>query len=165
MRNLALFVLLILLPLNLYAENNVNRKTVEELLEIMNVQSMIDSMNFEIAKMFEGLSTQLNIKENEREIFDYYVNKVNNITREEMTWENLKEPMIQIYMKHYTQKEIDEIVTFYKTDTGKSLIKKMPLVLQESMAVSQNMMQNVYPKIQEVVNELQEKISQQRIEK
>jgi hypothetical protein len=66
----------------------------------------------------------------------------------------MKEPMIQIYLKHYTEKEIKDVTAFYKTESGQAMIKKMPLVMQESMMVSQSMYKDFMPKMQELSVEL-----------
>ena len=84
--------------------------------------------------------------------------KVNELIREEMTWEKMKEPMIQVYINHFTEREIQGMIEFYKTDIGKSTIKKMPLVMQDSMGVSQKMMEGVSPKIKVLMDEFSAEI-------
>jgi hypothetical protein len=49
----------------------------------------------------------------------------------EMTWEKMKEPMIDVYLKHYTEIEINDMLAFYNTESGKSIIKKMPAVMEQ----------------------------------
>ena len=61
-------------------------------------------------------------------------------------------------MKHYTEKEIEDIVAFYKSDSGQSMVKKMPAVIRDSLAISQNMMKNFLPKMQELSQELKNEI-------
>ena len=57
-----------------------------------------------------------------------------------MNWAKMKKPMIKIYLKHYSEKEIKDMVAFYKSDSGQSMIQKMPAVMGDSMLLSQEMM-------------------------
>jgi hypothetical protein len=49
----------------------------------------------------------------------------------------LEELVIPIYSKYYTLEEINAIIDFYNTPTGKKMIETMPAVMQESMAAGQ----------------------------
>lgn len=46
---------------------------------------------------------------------------------------NLVNLIVPIYSKHFEEKEIDDLLTFYKTPTGKKIIAKLPLIMNESM--------------------------------
>ena len=165
MKNLLITFLILFSPMTIYAEESVDKATVEELLEVTNVKSIVDTMYFEIDQMLEGLATQLGISEEEQPIFDKYLAKVNVAVKEQISWERMKTPMIELYMKHYTKKEIRDILAFYKTDTGKSLVRKMPVVMQDSIQLSQSMFKMTLPKIQELAEELQAELAQVRSEK
>lgn len=45
--------------------------------------------------------------------------------------------VVPIYDRHFTAEEIDAMLEFYRTPVGRSLIAKMPVVVQESMAAGQ----------------------------
>ncbi len=164
MKKIFIVILLLFLPITVYAENGVDRATVEELLEVTNVKSIVDTMYSEIDQMLEGLATQLGISEEEQPIFKKYLTKVKASVNEEISWDKMKDPMIELYMKHYTEKEIRDILAFYKTDTGKSLVEKMPLVMQDSMQLSQSTFRKTLPKIQELAEEMQAELLQVRSE-
>lgn len=165
MKNILITFLILLSPITVYAEEGVEKATVEELLEVTNVKSIVDTMYFEIDQMLEGLAAQLEISVEEQPIFDKYIVKVNASVKEQISWEKMKDPMIDLYMKHYTEKEIKDILAFYKTDTGKSLVKKMPVVMQDSIQLSQSMFKMTLPRIQELAEELQTELVQARSEK
>jgi uncharacterized protein len=40
--------------------------------------------------------------------------------------------MIQTYASHFTEAELKDLVTFYRSTTGKKLVTELPLVLEES---------------------------------
>ena len=48
------------------------------------------------------------------------------------TWENLSPAMIKVAMDTFTEIELREMTAFYKTPTGKKLLKKNPELMRES---------------------------------
>jgi hypothetical protein len=45
--------------------------------------------------------------------------------------------MKPIYKKHFDEADIDAMIAFYETPTGQKAIRKLPMLVQESMAVGQ----------------------------
>lgn len=43
--------------------------------------------------------------------------------------------IVGIYQKNFTEGEIDALITFYTSEHGKTIVKKMPSVVQESMKI------------------------------
>lgn len=70
---------------------------------------------------------------------------------QELNVENLLTMYIPIYEKHFTQDEIKYMIAFYESPTGKSMIEKMPLVMNDSMSIgrewSQKLMQRLLEKL------------------
>lgn len=70
--------------------------------------------------------------------------------KEQVDLENLiKEVALQVYAKHFTTSEIQEITAFYKTPTGTKARTVMPEVARESMVLTQKM---IRPKVKSIVN-------------
>lgn len=51
--------------------------------------------------------------------------------------DDLNRMVVPIYERHFTDQEIDAMIDFYRSPLGRSIISKMPVVVQESMAVGQ----------------------------
>jgi len=60
--------------------------------------------------------------------------------------------IVPIYTKHLTDNEMIEMIEFYETPTGKSVVSKLPVIAQESMMVGQTWGANL---AQSLVTELQ----------
>jgi len=141
MKKIIVICLLCTLTAISYAADTSKRERVEELLVLMNASSQID-------QMIQSMAQQLGVKPFERELFDKYVAKMVVLMKSEMNWDKMKGPMIDLYLKHYTEKEIGDMVVFYKSDSGQSMIKKMPAVMRDSILISQDMMKDFIPKMQ-----------------
>ncbi|WP_339773341.1 DUF2059 domain-containing protein [uncultured Paraglaciecola sp.] len=145
-----------------HAENKASRESVEQLMVLTDVSKMMEAMQEQVSNMFNNMATQMNISEQERPAFQKYMGKLDILFKEQMTWQQFKDPMINVYLKHFNQKEINGLIAFYQSDVGRSMTQKMPLVMQDSMLVGQQMMQGVMPKVQAIAEELQGEIQQAR---
>lgn len=138
------------------------RESIEELLEVSKADTMVDAMYGQVQQAFAGVGDQLGIRPDEQPMFDAYMNKLFSAMKKDMSWEKMKEPVIQIYMKHYTEKEVQDMLVFYRSETGQAMIEKMPAVVSDSMQVGQSMMQNFIPKIGLYAEELQQDLEEHR---
>jgi len=143
------------------ADTNKNAQ-VEELLTLMNTEAMIDSMYGQIGKMTQGMAQQLKVKPEEQAIFKKFNDKMFAAMKEEMNWQKMKTPTIEIYAKHFSEKEISDMIAFYKTESGKSMLKKLPAVMTDSMMMAQNMMKGFIPKMQKMSAELKADLTEHR---
>ena len=53
----------------------------------------------------------------------------------------------------HPQKEIDSLVAFYSSPAGQAFIRKMPIVLQKSMEITQAQMQRLLPRMKKIAEE------------
>jgi hypothetical protein len=51
--------------------------------------------------------------------------------------DDLEDLVVPIYDRHFTLGEVNQLIAFYSTPTGKKVIAEMPGVMQESMAAGQ----------------------------
>ncbi|ABG41360.1 hypothetical protein Patl_2850 [Paraglaciecola sp. T6c] len=144
------------------AETKASRESVEKLMLLTDVSKIMDAMQGQVSAMFNNMATQMNISEPERPAFEKYMGKIDQLLKEKMTWEQFKEPMINVYLTHFNQHEIDGLIEFYKSDVGKSMTQKMPLVMQDSMMAGQQAMRSLMPEIQAIAQDMQSEIQQAR---
>ncbi|WP_419868822.1 DUF2059 domain-containing protein [Chryseobacterium sp. CT-SW4] len=76
------------------------------------------------------------------QIMDYYKKSFSDVP--EKVWDDflneidtgkMMKMYIPIYDKYYTEPEIDQLITFYKSPIGQKTIENMPALLKESMEV------------------------------
>lgn len=68
--------------------------------------------------------------------------------KEYMKWENLLPEYVRIYCETFSEAELRELITFYKTPIGQKLVERSPRLMQETAAVSQTLMQKHMPELQ-----------------
>jgi len=65
----------------------------------------------------------------------------------------LQEMIVSSYSAHFTRSEINDVVTFYETETGKKVIRVMPAVLQELMVTGKRWGQSLTPIAEKRISE------------
>ncbi|QSX30437.1 DUF2059 domain-containing protein [Shewanella cyperi] len=138
------------------------RAQVEELLNAMKADSLMDSIYSQMDGMMQQMAAQLQVKDSEREQFTAYTQKVIQLITDEMGWNKIKGPMVDIYVNNYSEKELADMLAFYRSESGQSMVNKMPAVMQQSMQYTMGMMQQLTPKIQAMSQEFQQQLQASR---
>ena len=159
-----LLLSLLIFSSSLYAEQNTKQQKIDELIKVMNLDSMVDSMYGQVEGMMKGMSDQMGVKPSEQAIFDKYYGDMTTVLKTEMSWAKMQPMMVNVYDKHFSEQEIADMLAFYKTDTGQKILEKMPVVMQESMQMSQSLMKDAMPKIQTLAQQLNDELEQSRSE-
>jgi len=162
MKKFIICLILFALPAVSFSDDKSKRESVEELLTLTNAESVIDNVYSQMGQMFQGMGQQLGVKPEERETFDKFMSKMISLMQEEMSWDKMKEPMIRIYLKHYTEKEIQDQIAFYRSESGQSMINKQPEVVKDTMMMTQEVLKNFMPKLQQISKELEKELAASR---
>jgi uncharacterized protein len=73
-------------------------------------------------------------------LLDTTVPKSVQRAQEQLSWANMKPKYIQLYRESFTQQEVVDMISFYNTPSGQSVINKMPALMQKIMGMTQQMM-------------------------
>ena len=82
-----------------------------------------------------------------------YASKIAQELKKEMSWDKLKGQYIKLYSDIFTQEEIDAQLAFYDSPAGRSIIEKIPVLTQKSMALGQQTMAPMMQRLQQLVAE------------
>lgn len=137
------------------AAEKASRESMEKLLELTDAAGLVDATTAQIGQMVEGIFKDMDVAESHRQAFDGYMRKVTGLMQEDMSWEKIKEPTIDIYTRNFSEAEISGLIEFYESDVGRSVLQKMPIVMQESMEISQKMVNDAIPKLHALIAEMQ----------
>jgi hypothetical protein len=119
------------------------------------VQSQIDSMMK--ASMQQALG-QKPMTPAQNAIMDDMRVKMVAIINQQMSWEMLEPSLVEIYRKTFTQKEVDGMLVFYRSDVGKAVVGKLPQAMMSSMQMAQGRMSTLLPQIQQLGRDTAEKL-------
>ncbi|MDF0534053.1 DUF2059 domain-containing protein [Shewanella yunxiaonensis] len=153
----------LLAPL-VHADASARRAQVEQLLLEMHMDTTMNAMYDQMEQLLVNMQNGLDLKDDEKPLFEAFAHNYSKIMRDELSWDKLKQPLIDIYVKHYTDKEIADMSAFYASESGRSMVAKMPQVMQESMQVSQSFLGTLLPKVEALQKEFAEKLKAKRAE-
>lgn len=134
------------------ADTPASDASIKELLQLADAPKMVDTMMEQIDQVMNGVIAQATagqtVEAKEQAVIDKYQADMIALIREELTWEKLEPLYMRIYREALTQEEVDGMIAFYKTPAGQALIKKMPLIIEKSMAEMPAMLQSMMQKLQ-----------------
>jgi hypothetical protein len=70
-----------------------------------------------------------------------------------MSWASLEDEFLRIYTDAFTQRELEDMVAFYKTPTGKKAIQFLPELMQKGAAIGQARVQQNLPELKQRIEE------------
>src|SRR5581483_12494837 len=128
--------------------------TVEELFKVMKLDAMMSALWKQMDGMMDGMMQKAlagkNLPPEALAKSKEMSAKMMSAMKDELSPEKLREMYIAIYTDVFTEEELRAIIDFYKTPAGQALVDKQPLVMQKSMALMQEKMGAIMPKIQAI---------------
>jgi len=161
---IAASLLLLMMPLPADAQEaaaagaSPSEASIRELIEVTGASRMVEDMYGRIDSMMrqsmqEAMAGQQLTPGQER-LIDEMRERIIAIFQDEMNWQKMEPMMIDIYRRSFTQDEIDGMRDFYRTDAGRAVIAKMPLVMEHTMAAMQQHMRTMLPRLREVQEDI-----------
>ena len=101
-----------------------------------------------IRTMADRQAARYPITPEQRKKMDTMIDRLIVVMSEEMAWPKMKPMLVQIYSESFTQEEVDGVLAFYESPAGEALIAKMPVVMQKSMQMVQQMMEPLMRRVE-----------------
>ena len=130
MKKLFIIIMLIFsMSITGFSAETSKQKKIKELFQVMDVQATTNEMSQMILNDTGNMSLSKNQKaamqKEMQSMMDYVLNK-----------------QAELYDRHFTEQEIDDILNFYKTPAGKKIIEETPKITKELFT---DLMENYYP--------------------
>ncbi len=138
-----------------------NVQSVEKLLQLTNGPVLARSMRASVEPMLrnafqQSIGQQAGGKKPtsaQQQAMGKLDERFNTLMNEEFSWEKLKPQIVQMYAQTFEQKEVDDIIAFYQTPSGQALLRKTPMVMNKTINGSQQILQTITPRAQQLVVE------------
>jgi len=143
-------------------------ESIRELMEITDTASLLENGMNQADQMMQASIRQTlqgqDIPEKDRKVLDEMRNDMMALLKEELSWNSMEPMFIDVYQKSLSQKEVDGMLEFYKSDAGKAVVAKMPLIMQNTMTLMQQRMAAMAPKMQEIQTSAMAKLEKNKSE-
>jgi len=157
MKRFIAFMLVMFMSATVFAQNDqlASKASIEELLALTETKQSYDVAMLDMTKVVD-MSTERFLRQvpsQNQAKFKKAMASFNTMLQEEMNWENTKQQYIQIYAETFTQQEINDLIAFYKTSSGKAFIKKSPLIHQKTSMIYQKKSMEIIDRFAKMVEE------------
>jgi hypothetical protein len=146
----------------LFAQNvPATEDSVRHLLDLLQTHLVLDKAmdnmdDFVEKSMEQARQTQkgptLNAKQ--QQIVDQYQADMISAIKDELAWSKVEPGIVSAYVKTFSQKEINDMITFYSSPSGQSVANKLPLVSQQMTADVQGRMLPLIQRIKQAQQEV-----------
>lgn len=131
--------------------------SIEDLLTTSNMESMMtsmysimeDSMRNSVQQAVAGKT----LTPEQQKAVDRIPARAMEVMREEFSWAKLKPMFVQVYQETLTQEDVDGLLAFYRSPAGRTMIEKMPAVMQRTSAIMQAQLPALVGKLQAAIAE------------
>ena len=126
-------------------------QSINELLDVSGSQKAVTAMLQQMdAGMKLGMQQALQGKTlttEQQAAADKLLAQMTETMKGELSLDKLRPVYVQAYREIFTQEEVDGLVSFYKSASGKALIEKVPQVMQRAGALTQERIEPVLKKM------------------
>ncbi|MGE0804789.1 MAG: DUF2059 domain-containing protein [Burkholderiaceae bacterium] len=137
-------------------------ESIEALMTLTKAEAIIDSAHQQADQvMRQMLQQQLGnrpMNARERQAFDNYRSNFMNVMREEMAWSRVKPMYIELYRSTFSQADIDGLLEFYRSPTGRVFVDKMPALMQRMSMMMSAQFQSMLPRMKEALEQMVEEL-------
>ncbi len=131
---LALALTFNLLPLAARADDASHRAKAEEMMALLhtehNVRQISDSIMKQVTDAADKAAGDTPTPEQKAKI-EAFKKQAAGLIDAQVGWATLKPGFIDLYVKSFTEEQLDAIIAFYKTPAGTALLEKMPEINSE----------------------------------
>ena len=141
--SLIAILLTALTPLTSMAESETQRDELEILFKLTRMEQKInESVDFAV---------QLQLQQNPG--LQQHRALLQSFLQKHMGWEALKEEIAAMYLRTFSQQELEQMNAFYITPTGQKVIEQLPLLVQERNQLAMQRLQTNIGELQQLIQE------------
>ena len=124
---------------------------IDRLLETMDMRRTLDEMFVQIEGMGDSMGRQMlgeDATPEQRASFEKTMARQRDSMGRIMSWDTMSPIYRKVYARLFTAEEVEAMTAFYGSDTGRSIMRKMPQAMQLSMEEMQPIMQSMIAEMQ-----------------
>ncbi|HEY2808626.1 MAG TPA: DUF2059 domain-containing protein [Steroidobacteraceae bacterium] len=131
--------------------------SVRAVLAAAHLQTTVDSYSTQVeASMRAAVQHELAgqpLNAEQRTIMNRMQDSMVALMREELDWQRMEPQIIELYRNTFTQAEVNGMLKWYTSPTGKAVIAKQPLVTRQMADYAQERVQDVVPRLMQLQKE------------
>jgi len=139
--NLITALLISITSASVIAADNSHREQVETLFRLTQMEKKIQESVDSVVQLQIRQNPQL--AQHEKTIREFFIKYIG--------WDALKNDITEMYMKTFTEKELEEINAFYITPAGQKVITVLPQLVQQRNQLAMTRLQQNIGELQQII--------------
>ena len=144
-------------PCLVLADEVSKNAKIEEMMRISQTDKVMKQVLDQMKSTVMSQVSKVDSSPEARKASEETQQRILALLTERLSWDRAKPAFIKMYSETFTESEIEGILTFYKSPAGQAMLQKMPQLIQRSMAVGQQLVGDVSPDIQRIVEDVKQK--------
>ena len=128
-------------PAAMAADSASHRKAVEDLLNQLNMEQVVQTSIERMVDMQVRQNPQLSTSKDTLLTF----------FNDTIGWGKIKDELTTIWMETFTEAELKDLITFYRTPTGQKALQMMPTLMTKGSQIGQQKIQARLPELQKLL--------------
>jgi uncharacterized protein len=137
-------------------------ESLRQLIEATHLARVLDSyMTAVDSGMQAGIRQALSGKQpnaRQQQIIDDMRTRMIKLLRESLGWSKLEPIFMDIYRRNFTQQEVNDMLAFYRSPTGRAVVDKLPATMQQAAQAVQKMLPSFIEQMQQIERDTAEKL-------
>lgn len=125
------------------ADAPATKEEIQKLFDVMDIRHQTSVMMDSMQKQMHAMTIET-IQSRYPEVTSAQMARLSQIsddTLKNLPMNEMLDDMIPIYQRHLNHADVDAMIAFYASQTGKKLMRELPQITQEAVQVSYNRMQ------------------------
>jgi hypothetical protein len=141
------------------ADEASHRASAERFLRLANAEGMTTPVYNQVERLITAQFSQMGGSMQYESVLRRYQQQARQMLDQELGWEVMRDDLVDLYLPLFSQEEFEELVQFYQSPAGRKLMKNLPQLTRESMAISSvRVTERVEPQIQALLGQMTEEV-------
>jgi len=131
--------------------------SVRALFDLSRVESQFDSVSEQVSASMDNVIRHCPAckatSPAQQEILEQMKARIMALLKSEYSFSRYEPQLIAIYRSTFSESEIQGMLRFYRSPAGHAFVRKMPLVTQQTLRISQQMVSDTAPQLQAILAE------------
>jgi len=114
-----------------------HREAVKRFLEVTNVRQTLE----------QGIELMLKSQATQAPQMGAYTKVMRDFYNEHMSWAVMEPDYTRVYLETFTEPELRELIKFYESPAGRTLVAKTPLVTAKTSELTTQRLQGLMPEL------------------
>jgi uncharacterized protein len=131
-----------------------SESSIKQLLDVTQAQQLLHGVRAQLDSLMNN-AVQQALKgrtptAGQQQVITNMQNKMVALLQAELAWAKLEPMYLRLYKEAFSEEEIADMLSFYKTPAGQAVVHKMPVLMRKTMLEIQKMTSGLTPKMQQI---------------